>query len=176
MANRFWLSAILCGVSLSTQACTKTEDEESLKQEIRRSEEHYKQEAGADSKADEEAEEALSKETKQRPLHKNTVTLPALEKAVAENLTASWEIKSVKTVNGALTIRTNIRRITDIIYYAMLPGVCSHKCFMDTLRRSSFAPPPAASNGRHMVYFRSGDYNAYAVSAKPRRSKHESKK
>ena len=72
MANRFWLSAILCGVSLSTQACTKTEDEESLKQEIRRSEEHYKQEAGADSKADEEAEEALSKETKQRPLHKKT--------------------------------------------------------------------------------------------------------
>ena len=29
---------------------------------------------------------------------------------------------------------------------------------MDTLRRSSFAPPPAASNGRHVVYFRSGDY------------------
>ena len=30
---------------------------------------------------------------------------------------------------------------------------------MDTLRRSSFAPPPAASNGRHVVYFRSGDYS-----------------
>ena len=55
---------------------------------------------------------------------KPSATLPELEKAIPEALDANGEIKSVKTVKGTLTIRTNIRSITNTMYYAMLPTVC----------------------------------------------------
>ena len=55
---------------------------------------------------------------------KPSAALPELEKAIAKTLAYSWKIKSVKTVNGALTIHTNIRSITDTMYYPMLEVAC----------------------------------------------------